>query len=161
MKKSQLWIWRFLIGICALLLFPLSVWYIWSFGIVSSSWDPKFPPNALPLPFLPDFLGAVVGLLLMTWGIVALWWLVFHHGRRSIREIAATWWVGLTGGTSMAVYWLCKFSASNGQNDEYVIVSPLVFLLAFEVLLLVRISLNRPRCGDPAKTEATVVRLVK
>ena len=162
MKKPQLWIWRFLIGICALLLFPLSVWYMWGFLIVvSSRWDPRYPPNALPLPFLPDLVGAVVGLLLMTWGMVALWWLVFHHERRSIREITATWWVGLTGGTAIAVYWLCKSSASNGQNDEYVIVPPLVFLLSFEVLLLVRMSLNRPRLADPAGTETTVAQLLK
>jgi len=162
MKKPQLWIWRFLIGICALLLFPLSVWYMWGFlGVVSSRWDPKYPPNALPLPFLPDLLGAVVGLLLMTWGMVALWWLVFQHERRSIREIAATWWVGLTGGTSMAIYWLCRLNASDRQNDEYVGVPPLVFLLALEVLLLVRMSLNRPQCADPAKTETTVVHLLK
>ena len=159
MKKPQLWIWRFLIGICALLLFPLSVWYMWAFLVVVSSWDPKYPPNALPLPFLPDLVGAVVGLLLMTWGMVALWWLVFHHERRSIREIAVTWWVGLIGGTSIAVYWLCKFSASDGQNDEYVFVPPLVFLLAFEVLLLVRMSFNRQRCADPAETETTAVHL--
>jgi len=41
-----------------------------------SSWDPKYPPNSLPLAFLPDSVGAVLGLLLMTWGLVALWWLV-------------------------------------------------------------------------------------
>jgi len=145
MKKPQLWIWRFLIGICALLLFPLSVWYMWGFLVlVSSRWDPKYPPNALPLPFLPDLIGAVVGLLLMTWGMFALWWLFFHHERLSIRGIATTWWVGLTGGSSMAVYWLCKFSVSDGQNDEYVVIPALVFVLVFEVLLLIRISLNDP-----------------
>ena len=147
MKKPQLWIWRFLVCICTLLLFPLSVWYMWGFLlVVSSRWDPKYPPNALPLPFLPDLVGAAVGLLLMTWGMFALWWLVFHYERLSIRGIAATWWgwVGLTGGTSMAVYWLWKFSVSDGQNDEHVVIPALVFVLMFEVLLLIRISLNDP-----------------
>jgi len=142
MKKPQLWIWRFLIGICALLLLPLSVWYMWGFLLVVGTWDPKYPPNALPLPFLPDSIGAIVGLLLMTWGIVALWWLVFRHERLSIRRIAAIWLVGLTGGTAIAVYWLCKFSVSGGQNDEYVVIPALMFVMVFEVLLLIRISLN-------------------
>jgi len=78
----------------------------------------------------------------MTWGIVALWWLVFRHERLSIRRIAAIWLVGLTGGTAIAVYWLCKFSVSGGQNDEYVVIPALMFVMVFEVLLLIRISLN-------------------
>ena len=48
----------------------------------------------------------------------------------------------------MTVYWLCKCSASDGQNDEYVVIPPLGFLLAFEVSLLIRMSLNG-RGGNP------------
>jgi hypothetical protein len=76
--------------------------------------------------------------------MVALWWLVFQHERRSIREIAIPWWGGLVAGTTITVYWLRTFSASDGQNDEYVFIPALVFLLAFEFLLLVRMSLNGP-----------------
>lgn len=68
------------------------------------NWDPKYPPNALPLPFLPDSVGAALGLLLMTWGMVALWWLVVQNERVSIREIAIPWWVGLIAGTLITVY---------------------------------------------------------
>ena len=142
MKKLQLWIWRFLIGICALVLCPLSLWYIFVLFVVVGSWDPKYPPNSLPLPFLPDSVGAVLGLLLMTWGIVALWWLIVQNERVSIREIALPWWVGLIAGTVITVYWLYRASISDGQNDEYVFISALVFLLVFEVLLLIRVSLN-------------------
>jgi apolipoprotein N-acyltransferase len=130
--------------------FAISVWYLWGFFGIVSSWDPKFPPTSLPLPFLPPAVDAVVGLLLMTWGMVALWWLVFQHERSSVREIALPWWGGLIAGTLMTVYWLRRCGGSDGQNDEYVVIPPLVFLLAFEVSLLIRMSLNgwgksRPR----------------
>jgi hypothetical protein len=29
----------------------------------------------------------------------------------------------------MAVYWLIKLSASNGKNDEFVFVPPLIFVI--------------------------------
>jgi hypothetical protein len=29
----------------------------------------------------------------------------------------------------MAVYWLIKLSASNGKNDEFVLVPPLLFVI--------------------------------
>lgn len=103
------------------------------------NWDPKYPPNALPLPFLPDSVGAALGLLLMTWGMVALWWLVVQNERVSIREIAIPWWVGLIAGTLITVYWLYRFGVSDGQNNEYVVLPALVFVLVLEVLLLIRI----------------------
>jgi hypothetical protein len=84
----------------------------------------------------------------MTWGMVALWWLVFQHERLSVREIGLPWWGGLIAGTLMTVYWLRRCGASDGRNDEYVLIPPLVFLLAFEVSLLIRMSLNR-RNGNP------------
>ena len=149
MKRLQLWIWRFVIGICAFVLCPLSLWYIFClFGVVSS-WDPKYPPNSLPLPFLPDSVGAVLGLLLMTWGMVALWWLVVRHERVSIREITFPWWVGLIAGTLITVYWLRRFSVSDGQNDEYIFIPALVFGLVFEVLLLIRTTLNGGGARNP------------
>lgn len=150
MERTQLWIWRFVVGIGAMALVAISVWYLWVFFVIVSSWDPKYPPNSLPLPFLPESVAAVLGLLLMTWGLVALWWLVIRHERVSIREIAVPWWVGLIAGTLITAYWLYRFIVSDGQDDEYVFIPPLVFLLAFEVSLLIRTSLNgraksRPR----------------
>ena len=133
-----------MVGIGAMALFAISVWYLLDFFGIVSSWDPKYPPNSLPLPFLPDSVGAVLGLLLMTWGLVALWWLVVRHERVSIREIAVPWWVGLSAGTLITLYWLYRFSVSDGHDDEYVFIPPLVFLLVLEVLLLIRMSLNDP-----------------
>src|SRR5215831_55438 len=138
MQRTQLWLWRVVIGSGALALLAISAWYLFVFFVLVSDWDPKYPPNSLPLPFLPDSVGAVVGLLLMTWGMVALWWLVFRHERLSVREIALPWWGGLITGTLMAVYWLRWCGASDGRNDEHVAIPPLVFLLAFEVSLLIR-----------------------
>jgi hypothetical protein len=72
--------------------------------------------NALPIPFVPELLSAALGLVFMTWGMAALWWLVFKHERLSVRQIALPWWIGLIGGTSIAVYWLARLSASNGER---------------------------------------------
>jgi hypothetical protein len=145
-KKLQLWVWRFAIGAFALLLLPISLWYFWAVCVTVASWDFKYPPNTLPIPFVPALLSAALGLVLMTWGIVALWWLVFHYERLSLRQIALPWWVGLVGGTSIAAYWLIKFSASTGQNDEFVFILPLVITLVLEAMLLIRM------CFNPART---------
>jgi len=53
--------------------------------------------NSLPIPFVPDLVSYALGLVLMTWGMVALWWLVFKHERLSLRQIALPWWIGLIG----------------------------------------------------------------
>ena len=74
--------------------------------------------------------------------MVALWWLVFQHERVSIRKIAVPWWAGFIAGTLITVYWLCKFSVSDGQDDEYVFMPALVFVVVFEILLLIMISFN-------------------
>jgi|ERR1051325_915751 hypothetical protein len=92
MQRTQLWIWRVVIGSGAMALLAISYGTYFAFFVLVSDWDPKYPPNSLPLPFLPDSVGAVVGLLLMTWGMVALWWLVFWYERLSVREIALPWW---------------------------------------------------------------------
>lgn len=81
---------------------------------------------------------------MMTWGMVALWWLVVQHERVSIRKLKLPWWVGLIAGTLITVYWLRRFSLSDGQNDEYVFIPALAFVLVLVVLLLIRISLNDP-----------------
>jgi hypothetical protein len=101
--------------------------------------------NPLPIPFVPDLVSYALGLVLMTWGMVALWWLVFKHERLSLRQIALPWWIGLIGGTSIAVYWLIKLTASNGENDEFVFVPPLIFVIVVEVILLIRMSFNSAR----------------
>jgi apolipoprotein N-acyltransferase len=101
--------------------------------------------NPLPIPFVPDLVSYALGLVLMTWGMVALWWLVFKHERLSLRQIALPGWIGLIGGTSMAVYWLIKLSTSNGENDEFVFVPPLILVIVVEVILLIRMSFNSAR----------------
>jgi len=145
-KKLQLWVWRVTIGAFALLLFFISLWYGWAVCMAVAGWDYKYPPNTLPIPFVPAFLSAALGLALMTWGMVALWWLVFHHERSSLRQITFPWWIGLAGGTSIAVYWLIKSSASTGKNDEFVLIPPLVIVLVLEAMLLIRM------CFNPAPT---------
>lgn len=145
-KRLQLWVWRVAVGAFALPLLFISLWYFWAVGIAVASWDNKYPPNTLPIPFVPPFLSAALGLILMTWGMVALWWLVFHHERLSLRQISFPWWVRLVGGTSIAVYWLIQFSASAGKNDEFVLIPPLVIALVLEAMLLIRM------CFNPAST---------
>ena len=56
---------------------------------------------------MPELLATALGVILMTWGMVALWWLVFQHERLSIRCIALPWWIGLIGGTSIASQVIC------------------------------------------------------
>jgi len=53
--------------------------------------------------------------------------------------------VQIIGGTSIAVYWLIKLSASNGENDEFVFVPPLIFVIVVEVIPLIRMSFNSAR----------------
>lgn len=147
MKKVQLWIWRVVIGSFVLLLIPLSLWYaICAITVLDYRGHVS---NALPVPFVPELLSAALGLVFMTWGMSALWWLVFNHERLSLRQIAFPWWIGLIGGTSIAVYWLARLSASNGENDEFVFVPPLIFVIGFEVMLLVRMSFNSTRTPLP------------
>jgi NhaP-type Na+/H+ or K+/H+ antiporter len=124
----------------ALVLIPLSFWY--AIGAISVLDYKAHVLNALPIPFVLEFLSAALGLVLMTWGMIALWWLVFKHERSSLRQIALPWWIGLIGGTSIAVYWLARLSASNGRNDEFVFVPPLLFVIVFKAILLVRMSFN-------------------
>jgi len=40
---------------------------------------------------------------------------------------------------------LIKLSASNGENDEFVFASPLIFVIVVEVILLIRMSFNSAR----------------
>jgi hypothetical protein len=40
---------------------------------------------------------------------------------------------------------LIKLSASNGENDEFVFVPPLIFVIVVEVILLIRMSFNSAR----------------
>ena len=131
MKKVLLWVWRVVIGASVLVLIPLSLWYL--IGAISTLDYKDYVSNSLPIPFVPELVSAPLGLVLMTWGMVALWWLVFNHERLSLRKIALPWWIGLIGGTSIAVYWLIKLSASNGENDEFVFVPPLISVIVIEV----------------------------
>ena len=140
MKKVQLWVWRVVIGAFVLVLTPLSLWYAFC-AVTMLEYTPHVS-NPLPIPFVPDLLSYALGLVLMTWRMVALWWLVFKHERLSLRQIALPWWIGLIGGTSIAVYWLINLSASNGENDEFVFVPPLIFVIVVEVILLIRMSFN-------------------
>jgi|SRR6267143_346725 len=146
MKKVQLWVWRVVIGAFVLVLTPLSLWY--AICVVTMLEYTPHVSNPLPIPFVPDLLSYALGLVLMTWGMVALWWLVFKHERLSLRQKAPPWWIGLIGGTSIAVYWLIKLSASNGEcvssscNDEFIFVPPLIFVIVVEVILLIRMSFN-------------------
>jgi len=110
--------------------------------------------NALPIPFFPELVSAALGLTLMTWGVAALWWLVFNCERLSLHQIALPWWIGLVGGTAIAIYWLAKQSASNGQNDEFVFVPPLIFVISFEAILLVRMTSNPARGPLQSSTSA-------
>ena len=150
MKKIQLWTWRVVIGGFGLLLIPLSLWY--AIGAISVLDYKAHVSNALPIPFVPELLSAALGLVFMTWGMISLWWLVFKHERLSLRQIPLPWWIGLIGGTSIAVYWLARLSASNGENDEFVFVPPLIFVTGFEVILLVRMSFNSARTPSPPST---------
>jgi hypothetical protein len=143
MNKVLLWVWRVVIGTFVLALIPLSLWYL--IGAISTVDYRDHVSNSLPLPFVPELVSAPVGLVLMTWGMVALWWLVLNHERLSLRQIGLPWWIGLIGGTSIAVYWLIRLSASNGENDEFVFVPPLIFVIALEVILLVRMCFNSAR----------------
>ena len=144
MKKVLLWVWRLVIGAAfVLVLIPLSLWYL--IGAILTLDFRDNVSNSLPIPFVPQIVSAPLGLILMTWGLVALWWLVFKHERLSLQQIALPWWIGLIGGTSIAVYWLIKFSASNGENDEFVLVPPLIFVIALEVILLIRMCFNSAR----------------
>jgi NhaP-type Na+/H+ or K+/H+ antiporter len=120
-----------------------SLWYV--IGAISALDYKERVSNALPIPFVPELLSAALGLVFMTSGMAALWWLVLKHERWSLRQIALPWWIGLIGGTSIAVYWLARLSASNGENDEFVFVPPLIFVIGFEVILLVRMSFNAAR----------------
>ena len=111
MNKILMWVWRVVMVGFVLALIPLSVWYL---ICAISTLDYKgHVSNALPIPFVPELLAAALGLVFMTWGMVALWWLVFNHERVSFREIGHPWRIGLIGGTSIAVYWLIKLSASS------------------------------------------------
>lgn len=143
MKKVLLWVWRVVIGAFVLFLIPLSLWYL--IGAISTLDYRDHVSNSLPLPFVPELVSAPLGLVLMTWGMVALWWLVFNHERLSLRQIALSWWIGLIGGTSIAVYWLIKLSASNGENDEFVFAPPLVSVIVLEAILLIRMCFNSDR----------------
>ena len=140
MKKVLLWVWRVVIGGFVLVLIPLSLWY--AICVVAMLEYTPHVSNPLPIPFVPDLLSYVLGLVLMTWGMVALWWLVFNHERLSLRQISLHWWIGLIGGTSIAAYWLAKCSASNGQNDEYVEIPPLIFVIVLVLILLIRMCFN-------------------
>ena len=153
MKKVQLWAWRVVIGGFVVLLIPLSLWY--AIGAISVLDYKAHVSNALPIPFVPELLSAALGLVFVTWGMAALWWLVFKHERLSLRQIALPWWIGLIGGTSIAVYWLARLSASNGENDEFVFVPPLIFVIGFEVILLVCMSFNSARATLRSSTSAS------
>lgn len=131
-----------------LLLLPLSLWFFVSVFATVVNADYKYPPNALPIPFIPELLATALGVIFMTWGMVALWWLVFQHERLSVRCIPLPWWIGLIGGTSIAAYWLVKFNASDGQNDEFVFIPPSVFVIVLEALLLIRMSFNPTRRSE-------------
>jgi hypothetical protein len=93
---SSTGVWRIVIGAFVLVLTPLSLWYaicavtMWEYTPHTS--------NPLPIPFVPDLVSYALGLVLMTWGMAALWWLVFKHERLSLRQIALPWWIGLIGG---------------------------------------------------------------
>ena len=139
-------------GSFVLLLLPLSLWFLVSVFATVVNADYKYPPNALPIPFVPELLATALGFILMTWGMVALWWLVVQHERLSIRQIALPLRIGLIGGTSIAVYWLVKFSASNGQNDEFVFIPPLIFVIVLELLLLIRMFFNPSRRSEKSPT---------
>jgi len=155
MEKVLLWVWRVVIGAFVLVLIPLSLWYL--IGAISTLDYKDYVSNSLPIPFVPELVSAPLGLVFMTWGMVALWWLVFNHERLSLRQIALPWWIGLIGGTSIAVYWLIKLSASNGENDEFVFVPPLISVIVLEAILLIRMCLNsartplRPSTSDSPK----------
>jgi hypothetical protein len=110
-----------------------------SIVFASEDWKQAAP---FPFPFVPLILSAWLQLFLMTSGMVTLWWLVFQCERLPLQQIARRWWIGLIGGTSIAVYWLVKLAATNGENDEYSFVDPIVFVLAFEGLLLIRMYFN-------------------
>jgi hypothetical protein len=86
MKKVLLWVWRVVIGASVLVLIPLSLWYL--IGAISTLGYKDYVSNSLPIPFVPELVSAPLGLVLMTWGMVALWWLVFNHERLSLRQIA-------------------------------------------------------------------------
>ena len=92
MKKVLLWVWRVVIGGFVLVLIPLSLWY--AICVVAMLEYTPHVSNPLPIPFVPDLLSYVLGLVLMTWGMVALWWLVFNHERLSLRQISLHWWIG-------------------------------------------------------------------
>jgi hypothetical protein len=154
-KKVHLWVWRSVIASFVLLLLPISLWYFIAACAIVFGGDYKYS-NALPIPFVPEVLSAALGLVLMTWGMVALWWLVFQHERLSIRQIALPWRVGLFGGTSIAVYWLIKWSASNGENDQFVFIPSLVFGIVLEVMLLARMCFNSARTPlEPRASDLT------
>jgi hypothetical protein len=82
MKKVLLWVWRVVIGASVLVLIPLSLWYL--IGAISTLDYKDYVSNSLPIPFVPEIVSAPLGLVFMTWGMVALWWLVFNHERLSI-----------------------------------------------------------------------------
>jgi len=95
-EKSSPWVWRVVIGGFVLVLIPLSLWHAIC-AITMLECTPHVS-NALPIPFVPDIVSYALGLVLMTWGMTALWWLVFKHERLSLRQIALPWWIGLIGG---------------------------------------------------------------
>jgi hypothetical protein len=64
LKKVQLRIWRVVIVGFALVLIPLSLWY--AIGAISVFDYKAHVSNALPIPFVPELLSAVLGLVLMT-----------------------------------------------------------------------------------------------
>ena len=86
MKKVLLWVWRVVIGAFVLVLIPLSLWYLIS--AISTLDYRDHVSNSLPIPFVPELVSAPLGLVLMTWVMVTLWWLVFNHERLSLRQIA-------------------------------------------------------------------------
>ena len=155
MKKVLLWVWRVVIGAFVLVLIPLSLWYL--ICAIETLDYRDHVSNSLPIPFVPELVSGPLGLVLMTWGMVALWWLVLNHERLSLLQIALPWWIGLIGGTSIAVYWLIKLSASNGENDEFVFVPPLISVIVLEVILVIRMCFNsariplRPSTSDSLK----------
>src|SRR5215469_5837765 len=108
MRKILKWFWRVVIVGSVLALIPLSVWYL-IVAVSTLDYKPHIS-NALPIPYVPELRSAALGLVFMTWGMVALWWLVFNHERVPLRRIAVPWWIGLIGGTSIAVYWLVTLS---------------------------------------------------
>src|ERR1700740_114242 len=96
MKRVQLWVWRIVIAAFVLVLTPLSLWYAIC-AVIMLEYTPHVS-NPLPISFVPDPVSYALGLVLMTWGMVALWWLVFKHERLSLRPIALPWRIGLTRG---------------------------------------------------------------